>query len=87
MKDIIYPFSITATDSMDGYCSAEVPDVPEKLPVRWKAPECLTRHRFTTASDVWAFGVLLYEVLTYGCPPYRDIPDEDVPDHVGCFSR
>ena len=87
MKDVTYPFSITATDSVEGYCSAEVPDVPETdLPVRWKAPECLTKHQLTTASDVWAFGVLVYEVLTYGCTPYRDILDKDVRDHVGCFS-
>ena len=88
MKDVIYPFLITATDSVEGYCSAEVPDVPETdLPVRWKAPECLTKHQLTTASDVWAFGVLVYEVLTYGCTPYRDILDKDVRDQVGCFSR
>ena len=68
---------------MDGYCPVEVPHVPENLPVRWMAPECLTKYRFTTASDVWAFGVLVYEVLTYGCTPYRDILDDDVPYHVG----
>ena len=51
--------------------------------VRWKAPECLLENRYSTASDVWAFGVLMYEVLTYGCRPYRNIPiDDDVAKHV-----
>ena len=48
----------------------------EELPIRWKAPECLKYGYFSVASDVWAFGVLMYEVLTYGCIPYRNVPDE-----------
>ncbi len=40
-------------------------------------------HRYSSASDVWAFGVLMYEVFTYGCRPYRNIPiDDDVTNHV-----
>ena len=78
-------------NSLEGYCSAElvVPEYistsnDEDLPVRWKAPECLTRRRYSTASDVWAFGVLMYEVLTYGCSPYRHVLDDnEVPFRVG----
>ena len=62
---------------MYSYCSAEdgFPDFvssvnEEELPIRWKAPEVLSECRFSTASDVWALGVLMYEVLTYGCLPY-----------------
>ena len=55
----------------------------DDLPVRWKARECLMENRYSTASDVWAFGVLMYEVLTYGCRPYRNIlNDDDVINHV-----
>ena len=55
----------------------------EDLPVRWQAPECLMKHLFSTASDVWAFGVVMYEVLTYGCTPYRHLlEDEDVSHQV-----
>jgi len=51
----------------------------EELPMRWQAPECLLEHRYSTASDVWAFGVLMYEVLTYGCLPYGHVKsDEEV---------
>ena len=37
-------------------------------------------HRYSAASEVWAFGVLMYEVLTYGCIPYRNVlKDDEVP--------
>ncbi|CAH3116370.1 unnamed protein product, partial [Pocillopora meandrina] len=49
----------------------------EELPLRWKAPEVLSECRFSTASDVWALGVLMYEVLTCGCLPYRLISDSE----------
>ena len=74
---------------MDGYCSTEVPEYvstsndDDDLPVRWKAPECVMNHRYSTSSDVWAFGVLMYEMLTHGCTPYRDVfHDDEVPLRV-----
>ncbi|XP_045490082.1 activated Cdc42 kinase-like isoform X5 [Pieris rapae] len=41
-----------------------------KLPVAWCAPECILYLRFTSASDVWAFGVCLWEMFTYGFQPW-----------------
>lgn len=41
-----------------------------KFPVRWSAPEVLTHNMFSSQSDVWAFGVLMWEVFTCGDLPY-----------------
>ena len=41
------------------------------LPVRYVAPECFSKKRFSFATDVWAFGVLLWELMTFGDVPYQ----------------
>ncbi|KAL5287489.1 hypothetical protein ACFFRR_008400 [Megaselia abdita] len=41
-----------------------------KLPIAWCAPECITYLKFTNASDVWAYGVCLWEMFSYGFQPW-----------------
>ncbi|XP_014252271.1 epidermal growth factor receptor isoform X2 [Cimex lectularius] len=49
-----------------------------KMPIKWLAPECITMRTFTHKSDVWAFGVTIWELLTYGARPYENVPAREV---------
>ena len=51
-----------------------------KMPIKWLALECIQHRVFTHKSDVWAFGVTVWELLTYGARPYENTPARDVPD-------
>ncbi|XP_015916068.1 epidermal growth factor receptor isoform X2 [Parasteatoda tepidariorum] len=50
-----------------------------KMPIKWLALECIQHRVFTHKSDIWAFGVTVWELLTYGGRPYENIPARDVP--------
>ncbi|XP_015515202.1 epidermal growth factor receptor isoform X1 [Neodiprion pinetum] len=51
-----------------------------KMPIKWLALECIQHRVFTHKSDVWAFGVTIWEVLTYGGRPYENVPARNVPE-------
>lgn len=53
-----------------------------KFPIKWAAPEVLNFMRFSSKSDVWAFGVLMWEVFTCGKMPYGRMKNAEVVDMV-----
>uniref|UniRef100_A0A6I8NPP3 Ephrin type-A receptor 7 n=1 Tax=Ornithorhynchus anatinus TaxID=9258 RepID=A0A6I8NPP3_ORNAN len=53
-----------------------------KIPIRWTAPEAIAFRKFSSASDVWSFGVVMWEVLAYGERPYWNMNNRDVINSV-----
>merc|ERR1711970_1371003 len=49
-----------------------------KFPVKWTAPEAANYNRFTIHSDVWSFGILLTEIVTFGRIPYPGMNNAEV---------
>uniref|UniRef100_A0A673B911 receptor protein-tyrosine kinase n=1 Tax=Sphaeramia orbicularis TaxID=375764 RepID=A0A673B911_9TELE len=49
-----------------------------KIPVRWTAPEAIAYRKFTSASDVWSYGIVMWEVMSFGERPYWDMSNQDV---------
>lgn len=49
-----------------------------KLPIAWCAPECISYLKFTSASDVWAYGVTLWEMFSYGFQPWAALTGHQI---------
>ncbi|KAF0043248.1 hypothetical protein F2P81_004585 [Scophthalmus maximus] len=64
----------------DGVYSAE--GGLRQIPVKWTAPEALNYGRYTTESDVWSFGVLLWEAFSMGMTPYTTMTNQQTRDEV-----
>ena len=54
----------------------------EGIPVRWSAPEVIQKRIFCLKSDVWSYGVLMYEIATCGCMPYSNQTNLEVLDYI-----
>ncbi|XP_030077832.1 receptor tyrosine-protein kinase erbB-2 [Microcaecilia unicolor] len=51
-----------------------------KVPIKWMALESILHRRFTHQSDVWSYGVTVWELMTFGAKPYDGIPARDIPE-------
>ncbi|XP_055339018.1 epidermal growth factor receptor-like isoform X2 [Paramacrobiotus metropolitanus] len=49
-----------------------------RMPVKWLAPECIDRGIYSHKTDVWAFGITVWELFTYGEKPYEHIPVKEL---------
>uniref|UniRef100_A0ACB8FTG3 Ephrin type-A receptor 5 n=1 Tax=Sphaerodactylus townsendi TaxID=933632 RepID=A0ACB8FTG3_9SAUR len=49
-----------------------------KIPIRWTAPEAIAFRKFTSASDIWSYGIVMWEVVSYGERPYWEMTNQDV---------
>uniref|UniRef100_A0AAX7UMV6 Receptor protein-tyrosine kinase n=1 Tax=Astatotilapia calliptera TaxID=8154 RepID=A0AAX7UMV6_ASTCA len=51
-----------------------------KVPIKWMALESILHRKFTHQSDVWSYGVTVWELMTFGSKPYDTIPARDIPE-------
>ncbi|XP_041127621.1 ephrin type-A receptor 6-like [Polyodon spathula] len=49
-----------------------------KIPIRWTAPEAIAYRKFSSASDIWSYGIVMWEVMSYGERPYWEMSNQDV---------
>lgn len=57
-----------------------------KIPIRWTAPEAIAYRKFSSASDVWSYGIVMWEVLAYGERPYWNMTNRDVSGREACLA-
>ena len=69
--DVVSMARVLSDDMYKAYARA-------KFLIKWKAPEAAMYNHFTIKSDVWSFGILLYELITYGHPPYSGLNNAEV---------
>uniref|UniRef100_A0A3P8WNK8 Tyrosine-protein kinase n=1 Tax=Cynoglossus semilaevis TaxID=244447 RepID=A0A3P8WNK8_CYNSE len=58
-----------------------------KWPLKWYAPECISFHKFSSKSDVWSFGVTMWEAFSYGGKPYRKLKGQEVMEFLKSGKR
>ena len=53
-----------------------------RWPIKWYAPESVNYGTFSSQSDVWSFGILLWEMYSFGSPPYGDMSGVEVVNYI-----
>ncbi|XP_021564888.1 megakaryocyte-associated tyrosine-protein kinase, partial [Carlito syrichta] len=82
-RNILVSEDLVAKVSDFGLAKAERKGLDSsRLPVKWTAPRSRTPQKFTSKSDVWSFGVLLWEVFSYGRAPYPKMSLKEVSEAV-----
>ncbi|XP_061583594.1 receptor tyrosine-protein kinase erbB-3a isoform X2 [Cololabis saira] len=85
-RNVLLNNNLTAQISDYGIADLLCPDDKKcfyneaKTPVKWMALESILFRRYTHQSDVWSYGVTVWEMMSYGAEPYTSMSPQDVPD-------
>ncbi|KAJ7379745.1 Ephrin type-B receptor 1 [Desmophyllum pertusum] len=71
-------FGLSRELADDDQDTAEYHTQGGKIPIRWTAPEAIQHRTFSTASDVWSYGILVWEIMSFSERPYWDWDNLDV---------
>ncbi len=52
------------------------------IPLRWSAPEVMQKRQFSSQSDVWSFGVVIWEIFSFGKKPYPEMGNTEAAEKV-----
>lgn len=74
-------FGLSRLIDEDIYCAHE----GARFPIKWTAPEACLKGQFSIKSDVWSFGILLTELVTYGRIPYPGMANREVSGYLIYF--
>ncbi|VDP70566.1 unnamed protein product [Echinostoma caproni] len=59
----------------------------DQLPYKWIAPECFENNQYSLKSDIWSFGILLWELFSLGETPYPGVSTADLPEWLAAGNR